>query len=278
MYNDMNEKLSFYYGLRNDSFKNLLWNILKKGKLKEHYINCLLTPEALVEYDKAFTSSTISSYVDPTSGKIEINKIISNNYETYEKLGDGIFDNFIGWYAFRRFGEVNNLEQVKLLHIIRSKYGSKKEFAPISESLGFWPYISSSVYSRNHEKKKLLEDVFEAFLGVTSFILDKNFRNGVGYAICYDILSSIFDNIKFSTDFSEMIDYVTKLKQVFDKVKNVKIEYQDRKIGDQIHIMIYQRSQNGEYKVIGTGVSTNKKDAKQNAAENALINLGYLKK
>jgi len=273
MYNDMNEKLTFYYGLRNQSFKNLLWNILKKGKLKEHYINCLLTPEALAEYDKAFTSSTISSHVDPTSGKIEVNKIISNNYETYEKLGDGIFDNFIGWYAFRRFGEVNNLEQVKLLHIIRSKYGSKKEFAPISESLGFWPYISSSVYARNHEKKKLLEDVFEAFLGVTSFILDKNFRNGVGYAICYDILSSIFDNIKFSTDFSEMIDYVTKLKQVFDKVKNVRIEYQDRKIGDQIHIMIYQRAQNGEYKVIGTGVSTNKKDAKQNAAENALKNL-----
>jgi dsRNA-specific ribonuclease len=273
MYNDMNEKLTFYYGLRNQSFKNLLWNILKKGKLKEHYINCLLTPEALVEYDKAFTSSTISSHVDPTSGKIEVNKIISNNYETYEKLGDGIFDNFIGWYAFRRFGEVNNLEQVKLLHIIRSKYGSKKEFAPISESLGFWPYISSSVYARNHEKKKLLEDVFEAFLGVTSFILDKNFRNGVGYAICYDILASIFDNIKFSTDFSEMIDYVTKLKQVFDKVKNVRIEYQDRKIGDQIHIMIYQRAQNGEYKLIGTGVSTNKKDAKQNAAENAFKNL-----
>ena len=70
-----------------------------------------------------------------------------------------------------------------------------------------------------------------------------------------------------------MIDYVTKLKQVFDKVKNVRIEYQDRKIGDQIHIMIYQRSQNGEYKLIGTGVSTNKKDAKQNAAENALKNL-----
>ena len=118
MYNDMNEKLTFYYGLRNQSFKNLLWNILKKGKLKEHYINCLLTPEALAEYDKAFTSSTISSHVDLTSGKIEVNKIISNNYETYEKLGDGIFDNFIGWYAFRRFGEVNNLEQVKLLHII----------------------------------------------------------------------------------------------------------------------------------------------------------------
>jgi dsRNA-specific ribonuclease len=278
MYNDMNEKLTFYNGIRDASFKSLLWNILKKGKLKEHYINCLLTPEALVEYDKAFTSSTISSHVDPTTGKIEVNKIISNNYETYEKLGDGIFDNFIGWYAFRRFGEVNNLEQVKLLHIIRSKYGSKKEFAPLSEKLGFWPYISSSVYARNHEKKKLLEDVFEAFLGVTSFILDKNFRNGVGYAICYDILSSIFDDIKFSTDFSEMVDYVTKLKQVFDKIKNVKIEYQDRKIGDQIHIMIYQKSLSGEYKNIGTGVSTNKKDAKQNAAENALKNLGYLKK
>lgn len=275
----MNEKLSFYYGLRNDSFKNLLWNILKKGKLKDHYIDCLLTPEALREYDKAFTSSTITSYLDKSTGKIEINKIISNNYETYEKLGDGIFDNFIGWYAFRRFGEVNNLEQVKLLHIIRSKYGSKKEFAPISEKLGFWPYISSSVHARNHEKKKLLEDVFEAFLGVTSFILDKNFRNGVGYAICYDILSSIFDNIKFSTEFDEMIDYVTKLKQVFDKIKNVKIEYQDRKIGDHIHIMIYQNTPpKGDYKLIGTGVSTNKKDAKQNAAKDALINLGYLKK
>ena len=38
----------------------------------------------------------------------------------------------------------------------------------------FWDFISSSKDQRIREKKKLLEDVFEAIIGATYYILDNN--------------------------------------------------------------------------------------------------------
>ena len=138
------EKLIYFNAPRGERFKNLIKKMLVLGKIKDHYISQLLSNEALSIYSKAFTSNSITSYLDPMSLKIEEDKESSNNYEMLEKLGDGVFDNFIGWYAFRRFGNINTVNQVKVVHIIRSKYGSKNEFSPIAEKLGFWPFISAA--------------------------------------------------------------------------------------------------------------------------------------
>jgi len=268
------QKLTPVYAERGACYKTLIESLLTRGKLKEHYINSLLTDDALKIYSNAFTSNSITSYINRETGKIEENKDSADNYEVYEKLGDGVFDNFIGWYASRRFSDLNTVKQVKVLHIIRSKYGSKKEFAPIAERLGFWPFITASTYQRNNQKKKLLEDVFEAFLGATSYILDKRFRNGVGYAICYDILANIFDEIEISTDFEELVDSVTKLKEIFDKKKIAgTLFYKDERLDRLTRITVF-RIVSGKYIKIGEGSAATKPDAKQNAAENTLV---YLK-
>lgn len=265
------EKLIYFNAPRGERFKNLIKKMLVLGKIKDHYISQLLSNEALSIYSKAFTSNSITSYLDPMSLKIEEDKESSNNYEMLEKLGDGVFDNFIGWYAFRRFGNINTVNQVKVVHIIRSKYGSKNEFSPIAEKLGFWPFITSSIYQRNHQKKKLLEDTFEAFIGATSFILDSRFRNGVGYAICYDILTSIFDEIKISADFIEMMDSVSKLNQLFMKHRILgKIEYTDERLENLTKVSVFRIINHGKSILIGEGIAAIKKDSKQNAATNAL--------
>ena len=269
------QKLTPMYAPRGECFKLLIKQLLQRGKLKDHYVDALLTPQAMIIYNNAFTSNSITTHINRQTGKLEEDKTSGNNYEVYEKLGDGVFDNFIGWYASRRFAHLNTVEQVKVLHIIRSKYGSKKEFAPIAERLGFWPFITASLYQRNNQKKKLLEDVFEAFLGATSYILDKKFRNGVGYAICYDILAYIFDKIEISTDFQELIDSVTKLKEIFDKKKvQGTIFYKDEKIGRLTNVTIF-RIVDGKYIKLSDGTAATKPDAKQNAAKNALA---YLKR
>ena len=264
------EKLTPFYAPRGEPFKNLIKNMLLRGKIKEHYVSQLLTKDALSVYSRAFTSNSVTSRLDPTNFRIEEDKESAESYEMLEKLGDGVFDNFIGWYAFRRFGEIETVSQVKLVHIIRSKYGSKNEFSPIAEKLGFWPFITASVYQRNHQKKKLLEDTFEAFLGATSLILDKRFRSGVGYAICYDILSSVFEDIVFSEDFSEMQDFVSKLNQLFMKYKDLgKIKYTDEKNENMTKVNVYRTYKDRDI-FIGMGTAPIKKDAKQNAAKYAL--------
>ena len=264
------QKLTPMYGDRGVKFKTLIETMFKRGNLKDSYISSLLTQKSMDIFSNAFTSNSVTAYIDSSTGKIVEDKNSGDNYEIYEKLGDGVFDNFIGWYAFRRFGHLNTVKQVKVLHIIRSKYGSKKEFAPIAEKLGFWPFISASLYQINTKKKKLLEDVFEAFLGATSYILDKNFRYGVGYAICYDILANIFDEIQISTEFQELVDSVTKLKEIFDKKKIEGDLFYDYIKGDKFIKVNVFRIVLGKYIQIGKGVAAIKADAKQNAAQNAL--------
>jgi dsRNA-specific ribonuclease len=273
--NENAEKLTFYYGDRHESFYNLIKSLLKKGNIKDHYISSLLTKEAMIEYEKAFTSNSITSYMN-SSGKIETDINSKHNYEIYEKLGDGVFDCFIGFYPYRRFPDMTSVKDVKVLHIIRSNYGSKKQFSQIAENLGFWDFISSNIYQRNHQKKKLLEDVFEAFLGCTCNILDKEYKIGVGYAICYDILKTIFDDIELSTEFEVMQDYKSRLNEIFNQNKYLgRIKYVDTRDETFAYSIVYRETDRGMIE-IGKGQASIKKDAQQQAAKNGLEFLEHM--
>ena len=45
-----------YHASRGDDFKNIIKNILEKGKLKDKYLSRLLNDENLQKYDQAFTA------------------------------------------------------------------------------------------------------------------------------------------------------------------------------------------------------------------------------
>jgi len=159
-------------------------------------------------YGQAFTASS----ADPV-----------NNYERFEQIGDVTANKFIVWYAYKRFPQLNCTDGVKVVARLRINYGSKQFFAPLGESLGFWDYISAQedgkakgMKYRNRQKKDLLEDCIESFIGCTEYLLDQAFRPGVGYGIVYDILSSIFDEIPMSLKYDDLYDPKTRLKQTFD--------------------------------------------------------------
>ena len=254
-------------GDRTAQFKKHIENLLKNSNIQNKYLNILLNDESMKIYNNAFTSN--SANLDENLYK---NENSPDNYEIYETIGDAVFKNFISFYISERFGYFFSSKDVKILAKIKIKYGSNEEFAPMSKELGFLPFITASKLELNTDKLKLLEDVFESFFGATCYILDSTFRIGVGYSICYDILKYIFDKKDIPFIYSELNDPISILKEFFDTHKEMRANYiyQDN-VGKSICIieLITETST----KIIGTGYGYIKKDAKKQAAINAVKNL-----
>ena len=198
------EEGKIYEGSRGNDFRELIRKVLQRGKLLPKYIDFLTNKESIKEYGKAFTAESAD---------------VINNSEVFEQLGDLSANKFIVWYMYRRFPQLNCAEGVKVVARIRINYGAKQSFFDIANNLGFWPYISASEEERARRMKPLLEDSLEAFIGVTEYLLDEKFRPGVGYAIVYDILASIFNEMHISLKYEDLYDAKTRLKEVFDFYK-----------------------------------------------------------
>lgn len=256
-----------HIGSRGDDFKRLIVSLLKKGKLKQSYIDVLTEESNMENYGSAFTSELVDE---------------NNNYQVYEQLGDLTGNKFIVWYLYRRFPSLKSADGVKVVARLRINYGAKQSFCQIAENLGFWEYVSATNDLRQRMKKSLLEDVFEAFLGATESMLDDRFGCGVGYASVYKILRAIFDDMTISLKYEDLYDAKTRLKELFDVSGNTlgTLEYREEKV-DLITIStVYRKDGMGRMIQIGQGTAALKADAQQKASESALVNLarqGYKK-
>lgn len=265
------DKKNIIYGDRGITFKNFINTLLDKGNIKEKYKNILLSEESLKIYDKAFTSNT--SNLDENFIQ---NKNSKNNYEVYEILGDGVFENFIGCYIINRFPELKTPVDENILYKMKSTYRSKNIFSSTAETLGFLPYITASVHQHRTSKKNLLEDTFEAFFGATSSILN-NIKNAIGYSICYDILKVIYDQKNITTNIETLIDPFSVLKEFFEKNKNLGIIFEDWSLdnttGITYHVCNLYRKLDNNLIFIGKGTGSKRTSAKLHAATNAINNL-----
>lgn len=246
-----------------EAFSSLLFSILStKAGLKPKYLNLLMNKAEL--YEQAFTARSYNA---------------RTNYEMYEQLGDASVNKFLVWYFYRRFPQLRCPDGIKVVAKLKTNYSSKNSFAAIAHNLGFWPFIrtgSTSDTSKEVERKSLLEDVFEAFLGVTEWILDAQYQIGVGYAIVDRILTSIFDTMVISLDYEDLYDPKTRLKELFDINKELGILEYDH---HDKTATVFQVSSSGRMQ-LGQGVAHVKKDAQQMAAAEALTKLktkGYVR-
>jgi dsRNA-specific ribonuclease len=256
-------------GIRGKDFASLIINLLKKGKLKPDYIKKILTDGGLEEYEKIFTSKKADE---------------NNNYEFYEFLGDLIANTTILWWMARRFPQLRKASAVRILARMKITYGSKKVFSVISEKqLGFWPYITARKDEKETQKKSLLEDVLEAFLGLTNDLVDTRVYMGAGYAICYNIISSLLDEnmalprenqfVDIAIDPAVLEDAITDVKQnIEDYFRPGKLSYvcDERKEDDVLttcHLMIERDGKQTEIvEAKGSKAST----AKENVAREAI--------
>lgn len=193
-------KLGIHLGKRDESFKRLIKSVLEKGKVPEKYIDALTNEKSLKLYAEAFTSKYVDYY---------------NNYEVYEQLGDATASKFLVSYFYTRFPQLVCDAGVKIVARLKINYGSKKTFSSIAKNLGFWDFISETNQRRFDDENSLLEDVFEAFIGITENLMDE-IKFGLGYVCVYNILKVIFDDIDISLDYEDLYDAKTILKETFD--------------------------------------------------------------
>jgi dsRNA-specific ribonuclease len=265
----VNPTTNIYTGTRGDVFKAMITNLLKRAKISSKYLDILTDEESMKQYSIAYTAQSANE---------------TENQEVFEQLGDVTANKFIIWYAYRRFPQLYCPLGLKVAARLRINYGARQSFSKIADKLGFWPYISASVEARSTIKKDLLEDSVEAFCGVTEYILDSRTRQGVGNAIVYDILKSIFDDIPISLAYNDLFDAKTRLKELFDAYSDLgKWEWKDVReekggFGGSVmrvnvsNIFHYPNSGNGRVSrvFLGRGEAPRKQDSQQLAAQSAL--------
>jgi dsRNA-specific ribonuclease len=247
---------------RDIEFKNFVKQILELSNLKKKYISKVLTEENFKLYEQAFTSPSFDS---------------ENNYEFLEILGDASINNAIVFYIQRRFPALSCPKGVKIIARLKINLVSKQTFSEIAKSLHFFDYVSASVEERSTKMKRLLEDCFEAFFGVTVTIFDKELCRGVGQSVCYDIIENLFNKIDISLKYEDLFDSKTRLKETFDSKKDLlgkepKYVSQNTEKNASGYGMVISHVY-AKDELIGSGSGSLKSIAEQAAAEQALKNL-----
>lgn len=199
------EEVVLYHGDRGEAFVEMLTSVFRKGRVMPDTIATILDEEGLKTFDEAFTAKSYNT---------------ERNYEMLEQLGDVLANASIKWYMTRRFPEIRCPEGVETGSRLLINYGSKYTFHPIAEKLGFWPFISASAEQRQRNKKPLLEDVLEAFLGAVAEVVDKRTTNSVGYSIVYNILEAVYDDMEILLTEENLVDPKSRLKETFDANQN----------------------------------------------------------
>lgn len=259
-----------FHGDRSENFTNMLRSLLRRADIIEPIVDLCLSTENLRKFSSAFTSANYDK---------------THNYEYYEQIGDSTVNKFIVGYMYSRFPQLRTSDGVNIVARLKIKYGSKGQLNQIAEKLGFWPYISTDDDERVKRKKNLLEDVFEAFFGCFEEVLNETIREmkqqyyQVGYDICYTLLSKIFDELYISIEYEALVDSKTRLKELFDEQRQrlQQLKYKDD-FCFETNMFVSQAFNNK--KLLGTGMSHKKKEARERAADKALIALaeqGFVK-
>lgn len=247
------------YGTRDAKFWQMIRSVIEKSGLKKEYIDKLLNDKYAQDmYNSVFTHFSADN---------------EKNYEWLEILGDSTLNKCVVWYISKRFPELRCPEGVKIIARLKINLISKKTFAEIATKLNWWEFVTAEEEIKQTKKKKLMEDIFEAFFGATEMLIDSIVYPGSGYAICYRIVAMLFNELDISLSYESLYDPITRLKEVFDFFKDIgTFQFtSDKKDGYQ-HVNLLQVLR-GQRIVIGFGIASLLDDAKQKACQRGLENL-----
>lgn len=197
------------------------------------------------------------------------NKDVNISNERLEFLGDSVVGLVITENLYNSFEEFDE----GVLTKIRSKIVCEDSFAFVAKNFDFGKYLllgkgESSFGGR--KKKSILADTFEAIFG--AIYLDGGLPN-VKRILETKFLEDMKNRIKNDETIS---DYKSSLQEYYHKNTNLKIKYSvDRELGPD-HDKTFYISVLVNDKVLGLGTGRNKKQAEQDAAKNALFNLGVI--
>jgi ribonuclease-3 len=197
-----------YKAPRDIHFVNFISNLLKTV----YFLKDLeLDQDDISIFAKAFTHPDVSK----------------DNYEFLETLGDNTNNKCVLWYLSNRFPQLNCPDGIDIITKLKINIIKTESFSAFAEELSFFNYIS--LYKKeqlgNWERKEILEDVFEAFFAAVEIVVNKKYKYGMGYIACYKLMSIILDTKEYNIQYTDIVSAKTRLKELFDSRKEIKIKY-----------------------------------------------------
>ena len=233
----------------------------------------LITLAGIIEHRRRADGRLVLTDIQP-----ELMPVL-HRFGILELLGDVTCNRSLLWYFQRKFfPNLSSKENVKILARMKIVYASKNVFSPIALRAGFLKFISAREEDFKYNFKSLCEDALEAFFGATEHLLDTNIRNGVGGAICYDILASFLDEMVFETTYDKLLDNITRLKELGDAhppfrgvpIKQIKYENKGHRKVDQFTVLVTVQASlvlmNDQIVSMAVGTGAEEQEAKANAA------------
>lgn len=201
-------------------------------------------------YEEAFTHS---SYIHEHEN--------CKDYERMEYVGDAVLDLVVADLIYR---EYPNLDQ-GLMSKLRSHIVCGKSLSAYARNYDFGQYIRlghGELLSGGRDSNKILEDVFEAFIGACYLDL--------GYEKVYFIIKNIMLEDIINVNEDTLTDYKSKLQEEIQADKRGTISYRVIKETGNAQNKLFAVEVLFDNIVLGVGEGSSKKRAEQDAARDAL--------
>lgn len=199
---------------------------------------------------------THSSYANETK------KGSHENNERLEFLGDAVLDMVVSEYLYRRFPKMPEGELTKL----RAAVVCEGSLAELSRGLGLGRCLllgkgEESTGGRNRDS--ILADAFEAIIGAICI-------DGGMAAVTAYIMGFMEGQIEKTKGNFRDLDCKTHLQEVIQKMSKVPLHYAIVDEQGPDHNKVFVAEVTHEGRLLGRGSGRSKKEAEQNAANNAL--------
>jgi dsRNA-specific ribonuclease len=178
------------------TFREFILEQLKIAKINEKYREQFTDPEGLKLFQKSFTHETFDE---------------KENYEILEFIGDGIAKGVLSQYIPRRFP---NLIGEGIYSKTRRYLEQSKTLSVFARKRGFWEHVRANGIKLEKDRNKILEDVFEAFIGALVTLVDDRIKNGIGYNYAYNYITASLDEMQIDPyDEKTQDDAVTRIHE-----------------------------------------------------------------
>lgn len=277
VYNDKNKLIT----------KKDIQNFLKVGGITESIVDLKVWQQAFTNksYSRYIYKSKYYKYIDKDESSEGFLPIQKRSNETLEWLGDAFLQSIVSMYLMGRYRKQNE----GFLTKIRSKLVKTETLSKICKYLKLQEFLIISkhveIISNGRNNAKLLEDLFESFIGAFITDFSKKVDDAYAYKLCKVFIINLYEKC---IDFTDVIknddNYKDQLMRHFHKVyggglpkyKLVKTDTINKSNGSMYkQFTVHVIDTNG--KKLGQGTARSKKEAEQQSAKQALNHFGISK-
>jgi len=222
---------------------------------------CLENLERFLEYH--FSDIQLLEVALTHSSFSNESKRLGKHNERLEFLGDSVLNIIISDYLYRSYP---NLPEGKLTKV-RAGVVSESSLAEAAKAIRLGDYLKlgkGEEISGGRQRISILADAFEALIG--AMYLDGGMEIARGF-----IMKCLSAHIQKAISGKSYRDYKTELQELLQKDSSIEINYTVTDEEGPDHDKTFRVEVKAGGKVLGRGSGKSKKEAEQDAAENALV-------